>query len=331
MRARSTRSRSDGEREFKAVEVPRLLLALGIEFRDHNGELWACCPHPKHNEHTASWSIGDAGEHYCFGCKWNGGVLELVLKVVGLSSFGAAHQWVQEKGLYLDGPLPLAVQVQVTRPDLSRPEVQVPADARFGPIEKWVTPAKRYAIKRGLTEAQVQRWGIGYACGGYYANRIIIPTRTRAGRLINITGRAWSPTKTPKYLNAKELHGWDASAVFGEQHWPEYPARSTLVLCEGELNALACERVGAEFIGALGGSQLEKEQVLKFSQFQRVILAVDIDRAGTDIAANLRATLVRWKRVSRVAFPDDRDPNDLEGKDPDLLRRLLWASSDPAS
>jgi DNA primase len=305
-----------------------MLLALGIEFRDQRGEYWARCPHPNHHEKTGSWSISDTGSHHCFGCKWEGGPLELVMRVVDLSTYGAAHQWLLENGLYLDGPVPLNVKVKVTRPAIGATEVAIPEDARFKPLDEWVTPAKRYALKRGITAEQVTRWRLGYAAGGYYANRILLPTYSRAGALLNITGRAWSSTKTPKYLNAKEQHGWNASAVFGEEFWPEIASRSTLVLCEGEFNALACERVGAKFVGALGGSELEKEQVMKLSQFQHIILATDIDKAGSAIAAALRATLVRWRRCTRVMFPDQRDPNDLERQDPTLLRRLLWANVD---
>lgn len=299
-----------------------MLLALGIEFRERGEELWAPCPSPKHNERTASWSIDPEGGHHCFGCKWQGGSLELVKRVVGLSSYGAAQTYLEERGLYLDGAVPLAVQLRLQRPE-QEGRMQFPPDARMLPLAEWITPARRYAKERGITAGQVTRWGLGYAAGGYYANRILLPTRDRSGAVMNITGRAWSKTKIPKYLNSKEKHGWDPAAVFGEQHWPEYATRSTLVLCEGELNALACERRGIPYIGALGGSQLEKEQVLKIGQFQRVILAVDMDKAGSEVARSLRATLARWRRCETIEFPDRRDPNDLEREEPELLDRLL--------
>lgn len=316
------RNSSKPKRVRREVDVPKMLMLLGIEFRDRSGEYWAACPHPDHMEKTASWSIDDYGGHHCFGCKWDGGSLELVLRVIGLSGYGAASTWLEEKGLYHDGTVPLSVELEITRPDVAT-EMEFPADARLKPLKDWVTPARRYARSRGLTVAQVDRWGLGFATGGYYANRILLPTRSRTGALLNITGRAWSPSKTPKYLNAKELHGWDPGAIFGEQHWPEYVTRATLVLCEGEFNALACERIGIEYIGALGGSQLEKEQVLKLSQFQRVILATDMDKAGSEVAQALRATLARWRRCAVVKFPDRRDPNDLERQDPELLGRLI--------
>lgn len=326
--------KSKSQQKRREVDIPRMLLLLGIEFKDHNGELWACCPHPDHNEKTASWSIKDHGGHYCFGCHWGGGPAELVRANMGLAVISSAIAWLEDKGLYQDGKLPLNVDVQVSRPALGRPEVQIPADARFGkPLDQWVTPAKRYAEKRGITQAQIDRWELGYACGGYFANRLLIPTRCREGRLINITGRAWSATKTPKYLNSKELHGWDPSAIFGERYWPpaQLCGRATLVLCEGELNAMACEAAGAMFVGALGGSTLEKEQVLKVSVFKEVVLATDLDRAGSQIAEQLRATLARWRRCRRVDFPDRRDPNDLLTQDPNLLRSLLWPTSRTAA
>lgn len=303
-------------------------MALGIEFKDHHGELWACCPFPDHDEKTASWSIKQNGLHYCFGCSMGGGAIGLVKMVFDFKLSSVAAMWLEENGLFLDGAMPLDIELEMSRPNLTQPQVELPEHSRWTRLDEWVTPARRYALTRGITPEQVDRWGLGYSAGGYYANRILIPTREhKTGRLISITGRAWSPTKTPKYLNSKEAHGWDPGAIFGEYHWGEYLSRSTLVLTEGELNALACERVGAQFVGALGGSTLQKEQVLKLSQFQRVIIAVDIDRAGTQIAEELRATLARWKRTHVVAFPDKRDPNDLEREDPNLLRALLWPTT----
>ena len=314
-----TKRRSE-KKKRREIDIPRMLTLLGIEFRQRNSELWAPCPHPDHYEKTASWSIDPYGGHYCFGCKWRGGSLELIRKRIGLSGYPACDAWVKEKGLYLDGPVPLAVKLQVNSGEVV---MEMPTPARMKPLEEWITPAKRYAIERGLTAAQVARWGIGYATGGYYANRILLPTYSRTGELLNITGRAWSKTKTPKYLNSKESHGRDPGAIFGERYWPERATRSTLVLCEGELNALACERRGVEFVGALGGSQLQTEQVLKLGQFQRIILAMDMDHAGSDIAEKLRVTLSRWRKCETIQFPDRRDPNDLERDDPGLLDDLL--------
>lgn len=327
MRVNACRGGDQKKREQRPIDIPRMLKLLGIEFKNHNNELWACCPFPEHDEKTASWSIKPNGHHYCFGCQKGGGAANLVMRVYGFMAFSSALAWIDEHGLFGDGKLPLEVDVVITRPSLDRMEIEPPVDARFFAMSEWkVTVAKRYALKRGITPYQVDRWGIGYATGGYYANRILLPTREyQSGRLINITGRAWSPTKTPKYLNAKEAHGWDPGAVFGEQHWGPYLGSSTLVLCEGELNALACERVGAQYVGALGGSTLDKEQVLKLSVFRKVIIAVDIDRAGTQVAEQLRSTLARWRKAVVVQFPDKRDPNDLEREDPQLLKSLLWA------
>ena len=60
------------------------------------------------------------------------------------------------------------------------------------PYYRSLETARRYAKERGLTSGQVTRWGLGYATGGYYANRILLPTRNPTGTLLNITGRAWS-------------------------------------------------------------------------------------------------------------------------------------------
>ncbi len=312
------------------VDVPAMLDALGIVADERAGELWAPCPHPEHSERTPSWSIGTAGGHHCFGCKWQGGPRELVRQAVGLKTLSAAHRWLQDKGLYSAGNVPLAVELHVTRPATQQQMTLPPGAYNFGTLDQWVTPARRYAQRRGITATQAARWRLMTSGAGYFANRLLLPTYGRQGALLHVTGRTFLRRGSPRYLTARKSDGASTAAVFGEEWWPEDPSVSALVLCEGELNALACERVGARYVGALGGSSLDKQQLMKLSRFGRVILATDVDTAGTKIAAQLKATLLRWRSVDRVQFPDKRDCNDLERDEPELLTRLLWGKGQAA-
>ncbi len=318
--------------EPRTVDVPRMLELLGIEdLNERHGEFWACCPFPDHNERTPSWSIKeDTATHFCHGCHRGGWAADLVQRMYGFASMASAFEWLEEHGLFEQGALPLEVRLAFSRPELERLSMAPDPDTRTKPLPERITPARRYAKSRGITARQVERWQLGYAAGGYFAGRMVLPTHDRLGRLLNLTGRKWSEGK-PKYKASTLAMGWDPSSVFGERYWPLDPSTETLVLCEGEINALACERMGARYVGALGGSNLEKEQVLKLSAFGTVVLAVDIDRAGTAIAEQLRATLVRWTQVHRVDFPDNRDPADLALQDPDLLKGLLCVAPTVAS
>lgn len=315
-------------------DVPNLLKALKIEGRLINGEFWACCPYPGHTEKTASWSIrwdGPMGQengiNSCFGCKCGGGVVSLVKACLGLRTNIVAIEWIRDKGLDLGGRAPMRTRLVINDRITGLKE---PPGIKIAPLDQWATPARRYALQRNLTEEQVDWWGLGYGTVGNKLGRLYIPTYNRYGELVNWNMRKFHNGDGPKYLNPTESEGAKMSSVFGEQGWPESRAEmktSTLVLCEGELNALACERAGVEYVGAIGGSDIDPGQLLRFGRFGRIILALDVDAAGSKATAALKASLVRWRDVGRLALPERKDPCDIEDDyGIDTLSEMLLAA-----
>lgn len=312
------------------VDVPRTLKALGIKFEELGDEIWACCPYPDHNEDTPSWSIkSDAnhakyGSHHCFGCGRGGGPVDLVMESVGLSGYGAARDWILKRKLTLDGVAPLSIEVRLRRAGV-RKELDAPKHV-IESYSRWTTNAKRYAAKRGLTAEQIERWGIGCVALGPLAGRLYFPIRDRNGILLSYTARDYTGEARSRYKEprGKGEEGAHPSAVFGEEYWPEDTSEAELILCEGALNALACERVGARHVGALYGSDLHRSQLLKLQRFGSIVIASDLDKAGNKMARKLYASFARWRPVRRIAFPGGMDPNDVERKDPNQLKELLW-------
>lgn len=301
------------------VDVPGMLRALGIEFQIRNHELWACCPNPLHNEDTPSWSIRTEpggrrnGAHRCFGCGFEGGPFGLVMTVLDFSGYSGARSWLVERGLLLGASVPPSVRLQA-RGGLRSVVMVEPKGVRTGPLERWPTPAARYVRTRGLDNLQLERWGIGCGLVGQLACRLYLPTHDARGALSNWTARAYAGQK-PKYLDPDVKDGANRASVFGEQYWPtsrEARQQALLVLCEGELNALAFERAGAQFIGALGGSEVDPGQVLRFSSFGAVLVATDLDAAGSKIANALHALCARHVNAKRVHFPQGLDACDVE-------------------
>ncbi len=315
------------------VDVPRLLKALGIFSEDMHDEMWACCPYPEHDELTPSWSIKNDvgidkhGTHHCFGCGRGGGPAELVMNVVGLSGYGAAVAWLKERNLDLEGVAPMGIEIKLKRPGVHR-ELEAPLGVRTS-YKRWTTNAKRYAKKRGITEVQIDRWEVGCVPMGPLAGRLYFPIRDRQGVLLSYTARDYTGEARSRYREpeGKGMDGAHPGAVWGEQHWPIAKYRTELVLCEGALNGLACERVGAKHVGALYGSDLHKEQLLKLNSWLSIVIAADLDVAGDKMARKLLASLSRWSKVRRVQFPPRKDPNDLELEDPELLKEVLWPTS----
>lgn len=309
-----------------------MLAALGIDVAEGQSgpdELWAACPFPEHDEVTPSWSIKDEvmldkhGSHYCFGCGRGGSPADLVMEVVGLSGYRAAIEWLKERSLDLEGTAPMGIQVVLRRPGAYKP-LEVPFGMRTK-YKTWTTNAKRFAQRRGLTEAQVFRWSIGCVPMGPLAGRLYVPAYDRRGVLLSYTARDYTGDASSRYKEprGKGMDGAHPGAIFGEEHWPIPELRRELVLCEGAFNAMACERVGAMHTGALFGSDLTKEQVLKLESWPRIVVASDLDTAGNKMARKVMAVFGRRANTVRVKFADKRDPNDIERDDPAELKELL--------
>jgi DNA primase len=313
------------------VDTPRLLKALGIQIPSGHtyGDLWASCPYPDHEDADASWHIVSNpdspknGHNHCFGCKREGGALYLVMEVVGFSGYGAAHDYIVDKGLDLEESAALAAQIVLMKRAKRRPELPIPTGVRLGePLGLWLTPARRYAKRRGLTLLQVAKWGLGYGVEGDLLGRLYLPIHDRWERLINWNARAFAGQEA-KYKNPYASEGADMGAVFGQRYWPQDPSEETVVLTEGELNALAFERVGAKYIGGLGGSDIQPKQWLRISKFGRVLIATDGDMAGSVVAEQLRVGLARWRHAERIMFPPRLDACDIYDRSPVELEGML--------
>jgi DNA primase len=297
------------------VDVRRMLDALGIAFTEQHSELWARCPSPKHEEVEASWSInaktGDdaCGLHHCFGCGWGGTPVDLVAEVIGTQA-SSARQWLRDQGLVIGETVPLDVELVVRRRAASG--LRVPT-TMGGPLPAWATPARRYAEARGITPEQVTRWDLGYAVDGRLAGRVIFPVADELGRLRSFHARSFVGDRT-RYMNATRRDGHDPGAVFGQRHWPpslDFRKRHAVALTEGALDALACERAGSPFIGAIGGSEPTPSQIVKLSTWGGVIVATDNDKAGNKVAELIALGLGRHCQVARATMPPGADACDL--------------------
>jgi DNA primase len=285
------------------ISIPKLLASLGIDARQRGGEWSASCPLPDHDDRSPSWSIHEGGEihgsWYCFGCDRGGGPVELVAEVIDITE-GSAREWVDERCTVEDEAPPRRVEVIAHLSGTFR----LPDGVVRAPLAKWVTPARRYVQSRGITDEQIERWGIGYAVDGRLGGRVVFPIADERGILRSYTARTFIDSDL-RYLTPKTGEGANADAIFGAQHWRL--RRNVVAVTEGAIDALACERAGVECVAALGGSRRSPDQFLALSGFKRVLVATDSDDAGERIAAELTAALSRWGEVRRVRIPSGED------------------------
>jgi DNA primase len=315
-------------------DIPRLLSILGIDAK-HRGDEWiAKCP--VHTDADPSWSINENGSWYCFGCV-NGGGLGQLIETIYKINWQDAKIWLQENGITSEETDAIG-DIQIQTPTVSAPPTFVsPPGCYFGNPEKWPTPVRRYVGSRGITEAQVARWQLGYALTGWLANRIIIPHFDRKGNMAGYSARTFIGEQ-PRYLTPKPEENSDFTVMFGMNLWE---GNECVVVTEGSIDALACERAGAQNIAAFGGSPFASLDITRMkppvtplsvlasignlSRFKKILIATDPDKAGNKVYEAMRP-LGRWAELSRVVMPEGMDAAKLENS---ILRELLLSAGMP--
>jgi DNA primase len=250
------------------------------------------------------------GSHKCFGCGFSGGPVELLQERLGFS-LSHALNWITERGLWMEArhELRLSVQVKQMR---SRTECALPPGTVFKPYEQWIGIARQYLDQRGVEAWQVERWGLGYTVDGQAGGRVVIPVRDALGTVRNYHARSFV-CAAKRFVNASEDEGFDPSGIFGAQVWPPITERSgqTLVVTEASLDAMACERAGAKFIGAFGGSEPHPRQLTQLQGWKQVVSAADGDHAGDKLTKLIAAGLGAAVNLVRAPMPRGCDACEL--------------------
>ncbi|AGT09284.1 DNA primase [Paracoccus aminophilus] len=322
------------------------------------GDWWAPCPF--HQEKSASFHVDDQkGFYYCFGCHAKGDALRFMQEADGMGFLEAVEVLAGEAGL----PMPARDPGQVQKTDRRAKLVEVMEEAvrwfRLQLQTGMAQEARDYLTRRGLSDPDRERFGIGYApdqrqglfqalkakgiderliveaglCakpddGGApfdrFRGRIMFPIRDARGRCIAFGGRAMDPNARAKYLNSPETPLFDK----GRNLYNLGPARSAvgkgqpLIVAEGYMDVIALVKAGFEGAVAPLGTAITPEQLqLMWRVSPEPVIALDGDTAG------VRAAL----RLIDLSLPMTGPGQALrfailpEGQDPDDLIRKLGA------
>ena len=228
-----------------------------------------------------------------------------------------------------EAPAPQPVVRVRFEPMGARPRAfRMPAGVEFGPLAGWNSVARAYAVGRGITAEQVDRWGIGWALEGRCEGRIVFPIVDLNGRLANYAARTFVGDST-RYLAADERLGPDLSTCLGEVFWPKADerARSTVLVWEGAISGMALDRAlrgraGVYHAGLQGSDASNPRRISRLASFGAVVAATDPDKAGDSVALDLEAALRRVP-FRRLRYP--RRGVDAAQEDPEALAEALAA------
>ena len=173
-----------------------------------------------------------------------------------------------------------------------------------------------YLAERGLTEATVAEFGLGFCAKGTMAGRIVIPINNASGELVGYVGR-WPgppPEERPKY---KLPAGFKKSAeVFNLDRALNEQQGLPLIVVEGFFDAIKLWQQGFHRAVSIMGSSLSVKQEASLLEASAsrpgIILMFDEDDAGRAGREKALVRLARQVFVRVVPLPQ-------EGVQPDHL------------
>jgi len=360
------------EQVKQTVDIVEVISAH-TDLRRQGARMVGLCPF--HEERTPSFSVDPQEKLYhCFGCGVGGDVIKFVEEKDGLGFVEAVEVLADRYGVELerDREDPRA---EARRARQRRLEQLLERTAAYYANYLWDSKegakARAYLAERGLEEATLRDFGVGFAPsawdkilvagqragfsveelrgvglvqrgrgGGEYDRfraRIMFPIRDRRGRVLGFGGRAMRSDQGAKYVNTAETDFFHKSQLlYGVDRAKAAIAKAgRAVVVEGYTDVLALHQAGVEEAVGVMGTAITEEQVATLSgMVEEVVLALDADSAGQE--AMLRAQRVaagRRMRLRVAAMPAGEDPAEMvaEGGGAERFREIVDAAAELAA
>jgi len=299
------------------IDIVDLVSEAGVKLRHAGKNYTGFCPFHDNKKTPAFVVWPESGTWRCFGqCNEGGDIFKFVMKRENLDFKEALNKLAARAG------------VEVPQYTKQTPEQKEAYDQLRQLLEDAVVFYRSHLLanpeilnylhdKRGLTDASIETFGLGYApnswdsalthftqrgyseqdlvdtgliserdSGGYYdrfRNRIMIPIRDEQGRIAGFGARIVDPNDIPKFLNSPE------TAIFskGRLLYGMDRARKAIrqadqaVIVEGYMDVIALHQAGYENVVSPMGTALTEDQMRLLKRFTRkIVLALDPDAAG---------------------------------------------------
>ncbi len=315
----------------------------------------------------------DKGFYHDFSSGKHGDLISFLQETEGLSFAEAVERLAGEAGLALPVDSPEAEARGKRRQSLSdwldlaatwfegelrRPggrEAALYLERRGLPAPEWArfrlgyapggrTGLKDYLVAKGASPADLVAAGLlispeeGGAPFDRFRERVMFPIIDGRGRVLSFGGRALSPEARAKYLNGPETDLFDKGAVLygiGEARrlLREAGEGAVLVVVEGYMDVIACQRAGVAAVAAMGTGLTEMQMEQLWRLHSEPTLCFDADRAGRQAASRAmdRALprLAPGRSFRFAALQGGKDPDEIMREQGPAALRSQLASSEP--
>ena len=321
-----------------------------VPLKRKGNRYWGCCPF--HNEKTASFSVvPDDGFFYCFGCHAGGDVFKFLSLIEQITPFEAILRQAEQLGIEKPAQKrdPHA-EARLRELDDLRKVNALARDFFHNclTMTRYGEAGRAYLAGRGVTEAAIERYGIGFAPDAWsklsdafqkrgiaehllvtaglavkrergdgvydrFRGRVMIPIADERGRIVAFGGRALGDAQ-PKYLNTAETPVFNKrKLLFGlDRAHRAIASEGAAIVVEGYMDAIAAWEAGVlNVVATLGTSFTEEHAALLLRRAPRIVFCYDSDAAGQE--ATLRAlSAVRGRagEVRVLLLPDGKDPDE---------------------
>ena len=301
---------------------------------------------PFHNEKTPSFVVyPDTQSFYCFGCGAAGDVIGFVRKYNNLGYVESVKQLASRAGM----PLPEESDHEATARqrllEINRCAARYFYENLNAQTEE-ATLARRYwKEKRGLSDAAIRRFGLGYAPdegfglvnylkrrgfrddelehsglirrserGNLYTifrHRVMVPIIDVRGAIIAFGGRVLDDSK-PKYINSPETMVYHKSRTLFALNIAKKSKAKRYILCEGYMDVISMHEAGFDTAVCACVSALTAEQAKLLSEYaEEVILSYDSDEAGQKATERSLGILASTPlKVSVLSYQGAKDPDE---------------------
>ncbi len=324
------------------------------------GSAWkACCPfhHEKTPSFTVNPA---RQSFKCFGCGEGGSAITFVMKMENLSFVDTVRRLAEKAGITIVEEVYDAAEERRRKARTALLVANKKAAEYFHKLlmrSPKAAEARAYLNSRGYGADMAKRWLVGWAPdssaeflawaraeglaaqqlidaglanrgerGDLYArfrDRLMFPINNVYGECVAFSGRILRPQEnTGKYVNSPETEVFKKSNVVFALDKARGPMgkEGKALLCEGQLDVIACHEAGLPFAVASQGTAFTKEHAQLLSRYANsVLLCFDADKAGmaaADKAFRILAPL--GKDLYMVNLPAGDDPDSFikrEGKE----------------
>lgn len=321
-----------------------------VSLRKRGVNMIGLCPF--HNEKTPSFTVSPAkGIYKCFGCGKGGNAVNFIMDHEHYSYPEALKYLAKKYNIFIEEKEQTPEQLEFLNEQESLYHVSTFAQEYFSrnlnSTEEGKAIGLSYLLSRGITEAMVEKFQIGYCIDSFedftnhavkegykrtylektglsirkenrmydrFRGRVMFPIHGLTGKVIAFGGRILSSEKSKaKYVNSPESDIYSKSKVL----YGIYQGRTSIInkdncfLVEGYTDVISLHQVGIENVVASSGTSLTTEQIKLIKRFTKnITILYDGDAAG--IKASFRGIdmiLEEDMNVKIVLFPEGEDPD----------------------